>query len=477
MKKRIKPIIYIVFASTILSGCKTLSTNLSISENKIPASFNSNSTDTINIAKINWKEYFEDKNLIELIDTALKNNQDLQIALQNIETYRSHVKLAKAAQVPVINANTTFWQRKFGYYTMDDAGNRVTEFAPGDTIPKHLPDFFAGVTTNWEVDVWGKIKNQKRAAVANYLASLEGRNFVVANLVSDIAVAYFELLALDSELEIIQQAIVKQEEALNIVKFQKEAGRANELAVQQFQSQLIQSKIMELEKLQQIIVVENNVNFLLGRYPQNIKRNKASLFREIPASIAAGIPSQLLVLRPDVREAEFQLQASKFNLKASKALFFPTFNISAAFGFQAYSATFLFATPQSIMYSALGSLTAPIVNRKAIKAQFSNAKANQLAAMYNYQKAILNGYVEVAIELSNIENLAKIFSLKKEQSEVLINSVETSTELFKTARANYLEVLLAQQNSLQTQLELINVSKNQQIATVNIYMALGGGWR
>jgi multidrug efflux system outer membrane protein len=476
MKKRKIKITHIVFALLIFSSCKTLKTNLSIPERKMPASFTT-STDTNSVAGVNWRQYFADENLIALIDTALSNNFDLQMALQNIETYRSQVKIAKAAQAPVVNANTTFWQRKFGFYTMDDAGNRVTEFAPGDTIPKHLPDFFAGLTTNWEVDVWGKIKNQKKAAISNFLASIEGRNFVISNLVADIAIAYNELLALDNELEIMRQTIQNQQEALDIVKAQKETGRANELAVQQFQAQLLQSKVMEREILQGITEIENSINFLLGRFPRTIKRTRESLFKEIPAQIASGIPSQLLTMRPDIREAEFQLQASKFNLQATKALFFPTFNISAALGFQAYKATFLFATPESIMYSLLGSLVAPVVNRKAINAQFSNAKANQLAAMYNYQKAILNGYVEVANELSNIENLKEIHSLKKRQSEVLVLSVETSTELYKTARANYLEVLFAQQNALQAQLDLVSVLKRQRIATVIIYKALGGGWK
>jgi len=476
MKRNKIQIIHIVLALLIFSGCKTLNTNLSIPTNKIPVSFNT-STDTATVAAINWRKYFDDENLISLIDTALTHNLDLQMTLQNIETSRSQVKIAKAAQMPIVNANTTFWQRKFGFYTMDDAGNRVTEFAPGDTIPKHLPDFFVGLTTNWEVDVWGKMKNQKRAAVSNFLASIEGRNFVISNLIADIAFAYNELLTLDNELEIVRQTIQKQQEALDIVKFQKESGRSNELAVQQFQAQLLHSKVMEKEILQGITEVENSINFLLGRFPQTVKRNKESLFNEIPPQLASGIPSQLLSMRPDIREAEFQLQASKFNLQAAKALFFPTFNISAAVGFQALQASFLFATPQSIMYSALGSLVAPVVNRKAINAQFENAKANQLAAMYNYQKTILNGYVEVANELSNIENLKQIHSLKKQQSEVLTVSVETSTELYKAARANYLEVLFAQQNSLQTQLELINVIKRQRIATVKIYKALGGGWK
>ncbi|MDO9270428.1 MAG: TolC family protein, partial [Methylobacter sp.] len=196
-----------------------------------------------------------------------------------------------------------------------------------------------------------------------------------------------------------------------------------------------------------------------------------------PPEISAGVPSELLANRPDVREAEFQIEASKFDLKAAKAAFYPNFNITASFGFQAFNPEFLFSSPASIAYSVMGTLVAPIINMKALEAQFNTAKANQLTAMYNYQKTILNAYVEVANELSNIQNLKQINVLKKQQSDVLKQSVETSNELFKYARASYLEVLIAQQSALQSNLELIDITKRQRISTINIYKVLGGGWR
>lgn len=477
MTQRKISILFIASALLITGGCKTLNTDLKISERKIPSSFNTITNETTSVAEINWREYFDDKSLIALIDTALANNLDLQITLQQIITYKSQVKLIKAAQAPSVSANANFWQRKFGFYTMDDAGNRVTEFSPGDTIPKHLPDYFVGLTSTWEIDYLGKINNQKKAAIANFLASVEGKNYVVSNLIAEISLAYYELLSLDNEREIVKQTIQKQQDALEVINLQKEAGKTNSLAVQQFQGQLLQSQIMEQEISQQIILVENGINFLLGRYPQAIYRDNASLFKSMPQQLSTGIPSQLLARRPDIREAEYKLESSKYNLRTSKALFFPSFNIIGSVGFQAYKPTFLFAVPKSIMYSALGGLAAPVINRKAIHAQFANAKANQLAAMYHYQNVILNGYVEVANELSKLENLKKVYSLKKLQSDLLVESVETSNELYKSAKANYLEVLLAQQNSLQTQLELIDVIKRQKMATVNVYKALGGGWR
>ena len=477
MKKRKIQIIYIVFALLIFSGCKTLNTNLTIPEKKIPASFSSASTDTTNIAEINWRQYFADTLLVKLIDTALAGNIDLQMALQRIEAARASVKLANGALLPQVGLNINGGVRKFGLYTMDGAGNITTEITPGQIVPINLPDMYVGLNASWEIDIWGKLRNQRKSAFANYLSSIEGTNFVISNLIADVTISYYELIALDNEQEIIRQTIQKQQEALEVIKLQKETGRANELAVQQFQAQLLNSQALEFENKQQILEQENLINFLLGRYPQAVQRNKEVLFQEMPQQFASGIPSQLLSNRPDIREAEFQVQASKFDLKAARAAFFPNLNITAGLGFQAFNPEFLFTSPASLAYSVLGGLVAPLVNMNALKAQFNTAKASQLSAMYNYQKTILNGYVEVANELSNIENLKKINTLKKQQSDVLIQSVESSTELYKTAKANYLEVLIAQQNSLQTQFELISVNKRQRIATVNIYKALGGGWR
>jgi len=459
------------------SGCRTLNTNLSIPEKEIPASFQNQKDTTTTIANINWRQYFTDPLLVKLIDTSVANNLDLQMALQRIEVSRSSVKLANGALLPKVNLNIGGGVQKFGLYTMDGAGNASTEITPGQTVPENLTDIFLGLQASWEVDIWGKLRNQRKSAVSNYLSTIEGTNFVISNLVADVAINYNELLALDNELDIIRQTARKQQEALDVVKLQKEAGRANELAVQQFNAQLLNTQVLEKQVQQQITETENKLNFLLGRYPQPIQRTKEVLFKAIPQQIASGIPSQLLANRPDVREAEFQIEASKFNLKAARATFFPNFNITATLGYQAFNPEFLFVSPASLAYSLMGTLVAPLINMNALKAQFNTAKASQLTAMYNYQKTILNGYVEVANELSNIRNLEQIHSRKKQQSEALKQSVEISNELYKYARASYLEVLIAQQSALQSKLELINVLKKQRISVITIYKVLGGGWR
>jgi multidrug efflux system outer membrane protein len=476
--KSIKKFIGIVLllVSIFYSGCKSPETIVNADRKQMPQTFGE-TKDSTNSAEIKWKEFFGDKNLIMLIDTALTNNFDVLMTLQKIEIARNDLRLSKGAMLPTVNSNFAYLQRKFGYYTMDDAGNRTTEITPGKMVPTNLPDYFIGLQTNWEIDVWGKLRNKKKSAFSRYLSSLEGSNLVLTNMVSEIANTYYELVALDNELDVIRETIQLQQAALEIVKIQKEAAVVNELAVKQFEAQVLNSQSLEFETLQQITENENKLNFLLGRFPQAIKREKLNFSSQITKQIKSGVPSQLLKNRPDIKQAEFELLATKFDLSAAKAAFYPSFNIAASIGFQSFNTAFLFTSPQSLAYSLLGGLTTPLLNRSAIKAQFNNAKANQLEAMYNYQKTILNGYVEVSNEISNIKNLEQMQNLNTQEVAALIESIEISDDLFKSGKASYFEVLMTQKQSLESKLELIDNKKRQYNSIVNIYKALGGGWR
>ena len=221
---------------------------------------------------------------------------------------------------------------------------------------------------------------------------------------------------------------------------------------------------------------ENKINFLLARFPQPIVRDKTSFMAEIPQQIQAGIPSQLLINRPDIKQAELELFAAKCDVKAAQAEFYPSFTISGGVGFNAFKTSYLFTTPESLIYNLVGDLTAPLINRNAIKAEFNKANAMQLQAMYEYQKSILNGYVEVSNELSNISNLEQFYTLKNKEVQALTTAIAISNDLFKSSRVDYFEVLMTQRDALESKLELIETKKNQLIAVTNIYKALGGGW-
>lgn len=437
--------------------------------------------DSANLANMPWKEYFSDQDLIALIDIGLKNNLDLLSANQRIEMSRANMKFAKGSLLPTIGAFGSLGQRRFGKYTMDGVGNYDTRFSPNITkdqiIPEHLPDYYLGFQTSWEIDVWGKLRNRKKASVARFLGTLEGRNYVVTNLISEIATAYYELLALDNQLDIVKQTITLQDSALAIVKLQKQVGDVNELAVKQFQAQLFNIRGIEVELNQAIIETESKLNFLLGRFPQPIQRNKEQFNKEINQQVKYGLPIHLISNRPDIRRAEYELIASKADVKAAKAAFFPSINIIGAYGFQSFNPAFLFLNPQSIAYNILGGLTAPIFNQHAIKANFKNATASQKEALYNYSKTVINSFVEVNNQIANVSNLQKLYAIKISETQTNGKAVEASNELFLKGRASYLEVILTQRNALQAKIDLVNTKQKQYYCFINIYKALGGGWK
>jgi NodT family efflux transporter outer membrane factor (OMF) lipoprotein len=431
-----------------------------------------------NTSALVWKDYFKDQNLVDLIDVALKNNQELNITLQEIEIAKNDIRVKKGLLLPTVGVRAGAGVEKVGRYTSQGAGDATTEIKPGVETPDPLGDFTISAYANWEVDIWKKLRNSKKAALNRYLATVEGKNFVITNLIAEVADSYYELLALDNQLDIVKQTIKLQTNALEIVKIQKQAARATELGVKKFEAEVLTSQSMEFDILQQIKEAENKINFLLGRYPQEIKRTNSTNFLSLlPAAVSSGIPAQLLANRPDVKQAELELVASKLDVKVARAEFYPSLDISAAVGVQAFKPSYLFTFPESILYSLAGDLAAPLINRNAIKAEFASANARQLQALYNYDRTVLNAYLEVSNQLSKIENLQKGYDLKSKQVDALNTSIDVSNDLFKSARVDYFEVLMTQRDALEAKLELVDTKKEQLNAAVHVYRDLGGGWK
>ncbi|ARS39391.1 RND transporter [Sphingobacteriaceae bacterium GW460-11-11-14-LB5] len=445
-------------------------------ENKnVPVAFGS-AQDTVSTASIQWRKFFTDPNLVNLIDTALKNNQELNITLQDIEIAKNEIKAKKGELLPSVNYRVGAGLDKVGRYTSSGAGDASTEITPGKEVPEILPDYTFGLQANWEADIWHKLRNAKKGAISHYLATVEGKNFVVTNLIAEVANSYYELLAADNQLETVKKNIELQKNALELMKIQKEASRVNELAVRKFEAEVLSSKSLEFDIQQNITETENKINFLLGRFPQLIIRDKSSFTDLVPPTVQTGLPSQLLANRPDIKQAELELAAAKLDVKVAKAQFYPSLGISATIGYQAFNPSYLLRTPESLIYSLAGDLAGPLINRNAIKAEYLTANAKQLQAVYDYEKTILNGYIEVANQMSKISNLQKSYDLKSKQVTALTQSIDISNDLFKSARADYFEVLMTQRDALQSKLELIETKKQQLNAVVDIYHALGGGW-
>ena len=433
-------------------------------------------SDTLNSARVRWRDFFADSTLNALIAEALQRNQELAITLQEIELARNEIQARKGEYLPFVGLRGGAGVEKLGRYTLLGATESNSEIRPGKEIPEPLPNYLVGAFATWEVDIWHRLRNARKAAVSRYLASVEGRNFLVTNLIAEIATSYYELLALDNQLDILQKNIEIQSNALRIVRLQKEATRVTELAVRRFEAQVLNTQSRQYAIRQRIIETENRINFLVGRFPQPIARDARAFDSLVPQLVHAGIPSQLLANRPDIRRADQELAAARLDVEVARARFFPSLGISAGIGYQAFNPAYLLKTPQSLLFSLAGDVAAPLINRNAIKAAYASASARQIQAVYNYERTILNGYVEVANQLTNISNLEKSFALKSKEVEALTASVGISNTLFNSARADYMEVLLTQREALESRFDLVELKMQQFNAVVGVYRALGGGW-
>jgi outer membrane protein, multidrug efflux system len=469
-------IIIILIAVLSFAGCKVPQIINRSSDVAIPKSFKGN-LDTTNSSNLNWRTFFKDENLLSLIDTALKNNQELNIMLQEIAMSKNEIEKRKGFLKPFFGVRGGMGYEKVGTYTSQGAGDASAEITPGRIVPEILGDFGSNIFATWEIDIWKKLRNAKQVAINNYLKTTQGRNFMITNLVAEISNAYYELLALDNQQVIIKQNIKIQSDALEIVKIQKEAARTTELAVQKFKAEVLSTKGMEFEIKQKINEVENNINFLLGRHPQPIVRNSLELLNQNTPLVYTGIPTQLLMNRPDILQAELDLSSAKLNVQIARAEFLPHLDLSASFGLQAFNPAYLYKLPASLLMNLAGDLAGPIINRNAIKAEFNNANAEQIATIFNYDKTVLNAFLNVNTQINKQQNLENSYKLKASQVEALNYSISIANDLFKSARADYFEVLMTQRDALESKLELIELKKQQFNTTINIYKELGGGWQ
>lgn len=469
--------LYLVLLCLTISigGCKVSQPLTEPNEIKLPDRYLTKS-DSSTKPLLKLSLIFSDSVLIKLIHEAVTNNYDSRIALQRIEQARASVLFSKGMLLPTVNAGGTAAVRRYGFYTMDGAGNATTDIEPGKIVPVNLPDYLLGLQSTWEVDITGKLRNRKKAASARLLASREGRQWLISNLVAEVASAYFELLSLDQELEIIRSTVKLQENALEIVTIQKANAAANELVVNQFNAQLLDTKAMEFEVLQAITETENRINALLGRLPQPVVRDSVSFEKDFTGILNEGIPADLLQNRPDIRQAEMEVMASRADVAAARAAFYPSLNINAGAGFQAYRTKLLFTSPQSFVFTLVGGLYAPLLNRSAIKAEFKGASAYQIESLYNYNRTVLNSYIEVYNELNRLDNLNQALSFKRQEAQVLMQAIESASELYRSGRANYLEVLMTQRNALDARLNLVHTKRQQFITSIQLYKSLGGGW-
>ncbi|RYG43489.1 MAG: efflux transporter outer membrane subunit [Chitinophagaceae bacterium] len=439
----------------------------------------SRGADTGNIATISWQQFFSDQKLNGLIELAINHNPDLLMTIQRIEKANAMLMARKGAFFPRVDGVAAAGVEKYGDYTLNGVGNFDTNLSPNlgkdQRIPNPTPEFLLGLRSSWEIDLWGELKNRKKAAHARYLKEQHSARFLETLLVSEVAKRYYDLTSLDNERSIIQKNIALQETALEIVKVQKEAGRATELAVQQFNAQLLFTRAAAYRVKQETVSVEMELNNLLGRFPAAVSRDSLRPLTAASQQFGAGLPSQLLLRRPDIRAAEMELVAAKADVTAARAAFYPSLTINPFVGLNAFSASMLFSGA-SLAYGVAGGLTAPIFNQRKIKAAYKISIAENREAYQDYRKKVINAYSEVITHLNAIGNLTKAFNFKEQEVAALQNAVGTSRDLYLGGRASYLEIISAQKVLLEAEIELNHIQREQYQNRIALYRSLGGGW-
>ena len=466
MTKRNKVLNLAVVLATLLcmGACKTPQATI-LPKDTLKASLASMSRDSSVTISPAWRDFFQDSVLRSLIDTALQNNHDLKITLQELAIAKSAITAKQGALLPSVSANVGAGISKVGRYTAEGAGNVGTELTPGRKIPTVIPDLAPTLQMDWTIDLWGKLNSDKKSAVERYLASEAGQRAIKSQLVADVAENYYALLALDYKLLVMQQYIALQKNAVRIARIQKEADADTQLAVEKFEAELAKAQSDEYVLRQSIIETENNLNLLLGRLPQPIARAKSDFLQLPMPATAHALSTQLLLQRPDVVQAEHALEAAKWDVETARKEFLPSFNLSAAVGLNAFNPKYLVKLPESLIFSALGSLTAPLINKKAIQANFSQADALQIEALYNYDKALMTAYIEMSTLQSKITNLKQLRQFKQKQDEALMRAVSAAQQLYLNNRATYLEVIDSERGQLDCKMELID-TKLQQLSTL-----------
>lgn len=440
----------------------------------LPATYNG-ATSPESSAQLPIEEFFNDPHLVNLIHQALTSNQELKILAEDIRIANNEVLLRRGAYLPFVSLRAGASVDRHSKYTLDGATAEQLEYDPGKHFPRPLPDFLVAANVSWEVDIWRRLRNARDAAALRYLATAEGRNYVVTRVVAEIAERYYTLMALDKRLETLDQTITLQQQSLEIAKAKKAAGRGTELAVQRFEAEVRKNQSEKLIISQEIVEAENRINFLAGRYPQQVERSTARFFDLNVHLISTGVPAQLLQNRPDIRRAEREMEAAGLEVQVARAEFYPRLDITGGVGLRAFNPHYLFY-PEAFIANAAGDLVAPLVNRRAIQAAYMTANARQLQSVYDYQRVILDAFTEVINRVSMAENYRRSIEIKKQQIAALEASVDVASQLFQNARAEYSEVLFAQRDMLEARMVLIETKRQQLSAIVYTYQALGGGY-
>ena len=421
------------------------------------------STDTTSLGDLAWNNLFTDPILQQYINTGLQNNLDIRIAMQNIAASEAYMKQGRAGYFPSIGIGTDWTHQEL---------SRNSQF--GALLQDRNTDQYQ-ITGNlsWEADIWGKIRGNQRATRASYLQTLAAKQAVQTELIANIAQTYFQLLSLDAQLKIVDSTLTNRNQSVEVIKALKDAGNVTEVGVRQTEAQLYTTQLIKEDLKNSIVVLENSFNLLLGEGPKKVNRSSLEM-QNITSEITVGVPAILLRKRPDVIAAEYNLISNFEMTNVARSEFYPSLKITATGGLQTIDIDKLFSA-NSLFANVVTGLTQPLFNKRQIRTRFEVAKANQEKAYLQFQQTLLVAGREVSDALQDYTNETTKLEIRKNQVEALKAAAGFSDELLEYGLANYLEVLTAKDQALNTELNLIDNQFNQYEAIITLYRALGGG--
>lgn len=420
------------------------------------------------LADTQWPELFQDDKLTELVTASLAQNYDLRIAAARVLVARAQLGITRADQFPTLTGNGQPTSSRTSAVGANRLVTRDTNTAVEFTQ--------IGFGLAWELDVWGRLRRLTEAARAEYLASEEARRGVITTLISDVTGNYLSLRELDAELDIAQKTRAVAEAGLELTTLRLRQGVTTRLDVRQAEQFLYTTTRQIAAVTRQIEQTENLLSLLAARNPGDIARGKTLAELAAPASIPPGLPSSLLERRPDIRAAEQQLIAANARIGAARAAYFPQIGLTALFGAQSRALSDLFTGPART-WTFAPAATVPLFNAGRIRSTVQLTEAFQQESLATYERAIQNGFREVSDALIAHRQTVEERTQQQQLVQALQDTVELSTLRYRGGLDSYLQVLDAQRNLFQGQLLLAQLRRNELLAVVQLYRALGGGWR
>ncbi|MFO0889345.1 MAG: TolC family protein [Isosphaeraceae bacterium] len=440
---------------------------------QLPESFNG-AASAENSARLGVEEFYQDPRLLRLIDQAIATNRELRILNEAVQIASNEILSRSGAYLPFLTLGPEVGLQRPSNRTIEGAAIRDDEYLPGRFFSNPHGNYLIGANFTWQIDIYRQLRNARDAAAQRYVAAIERRNTFVIGLVADIAENYFRLMALDKRIENLNQILEFLEQSLKVARARKEAARDTELAVLRFEAEIRRNQSEKLIINQGIIEAENRINFLAYRFPQPVERNSAGFFDLEINTLNVGLPSQLLQNRPDIRQAEHELVAAGLDVAVARVNFFPQLILNAGTGLQAFNLSYLFM-PQAVVGNLAAGFIGPLVNRRAIRAEYLSSNARQIQAICDYQRTVLQAFTEVINRLAAVRNYGQSVAIRKQQLSSLESAVDVAIKLFQFARTEYLDVLTAQRDLRDARTALIDTKEQELTATVRVYQALGGG--